>query len=182
MEINRRQFLIKTSSSIAAGLALYKGLRPSSAAAEEVNSIPWVTPAFLMTYPVAASDYRPVVNSTATGLIFERTIKGLRQLYSLDLTTPSAVPSLMIKGWNEESARPDWSWQTGELVYMNNNGIYLFNNPTTVLPNTKKMSYPTWYPDGTTLAVYNNRVHSPALPIPRTSTIDLTGKCARPIW
>ena len=181
MDISRRQFLIKTSSSFAAGWALYKGLRPSSAAAEEVNSIPWPTPVFLMTYPVAASDYRPVVNSTATSLVFERTIKGLKQLYSLDLTNPRAVPSLLIKGWNEESARPDWSWQTGELVYMNNNGIYLFNNPTTVLPKTKKMSYPTWYPDGATLAVYNNRVHSPALPIPRTSTIDLTGKLLDPL-
>jgi hypothetical protein len=182
MEINRRQFLIKTSSSLAAGWALTNGiLRPDDAAAKEVNSIPFANPVFLMTYPVAASDYRPVVNSTATGLIFERTIKGLRQLYRLDLTSPTATPSLLIPDWPEESARPDWSWQTGQIVYMNNNGIYLYSNPKTVLPNTNKMSYPTWYPDGATLAVYNNRVHAPALPIPRTSTIDLTGKVLDPL-
>src|SRR6266481_8496865 len=85
MDINRRQFLIKTSSSLAAGWALANGLRPDSAAAEEVHSIPWANPVFNMTYP-------------------------------------------------------------------------------------------TWYPDGATLAVYNNRTHHPnALPIPRTSKMDLSG-------
>ena len=61
MEINRRQFLIKTSSSLAAGWALTNGiLRPDSAAAEEVNSIPFATPVFLMKYSpkVKLSDYR----------------------------------------------------------------------------------------------------------------------------
>jgi Tol biopolymer transport system component len=60
-------------------------------------------------------------------------------------------------------------------------GIYLSTDPTKPIPNTTKMSYPTWYPDGATLAVYNNRAHKPALPIPRTSKIDLTGTVLNPM-
>jgi hypothetical protein len=177
MEINRRQFLIKTSSSLTAGWALANGiLRPSSAAAEEVNSIPWATPVFLMTYPLAASDFRPVLNSTATTLIFERTIKGFTQLYSLDLTNPSATPAVFPPGFTEQSLRPDWSWKTGTVSFMNNKGIYLSTSPSKPIANTSGMSYSSWYPDGATVAVYNNQVHSPKLVIPRTSKMDLTGK------
>jgi WD40-like Beta Propeller Repeat len=185
MDISRRQFLIKTSSSLGAGWALANGiLRPDSAAAEEVNSIPFATPVFLMTYSpkVKVSDYRPVVNSTATTVIFERTIKNITKLYSLDLTNPSATPTLAFPALKEESLRADWSWKTGEVVFMNTtSGIYLSNDPTKPIPNTTKMSYPTWYPDGATLAVYNNRVHKPALPIPRTSQMDLTGTVLNPM-
>jgi hypothetical protein len=81
MDLNRRQFLVKTSSSLVAGWALANGLRPSSAAAEEVNSIPFATPVFLMKYPQSVTDFRPVVNSTATTVIFERTI-GSSTLFS----------------------------------------------------------------------------------------------------
>jgi hypothetical protein len=188
MEINRRQFLIKTSSSIAAGWALANGiLRPNSAAAEEVNSpTSFVTPVFLMKYSpkVKLSDYRPVLNSTATTVIFERTIKNITKLYSLDLTNPSATPTLAFPKLKEQSLRADWSWQTGMVVFMNTtDGIYLSTNrgEYSLIANTKKMSYPTWYPDGAHLAVYNNRKHRPALPIPRTSQIDLTGTVLNPI-
>jgi WD40-like Beta Propeller Repeat len=184
MDINRRQFLIKTSSSLGAGWALANGiLRPDSAAAEEVNSIPFAKPVFLMTYSpnVKVSDYRPAINSTATSVIFERTIKNVTKLYSLDLTNPSAKPTLSFPALNEESFRPDWSWNTGVVAFMNSNGIYLSSDPTTPIPNTSKMTYPTWYPDGATLAVYNNRAHQPALPIPRTSKIDLTGTVLDPL-
>jgi Tol biopolymer transport system component len=59
---------------------------------------------------------------------------------------------------------------------MNSSGIYLSSDPTKPIANTNKMTYPTWYPDGATLAVYNNRAHHPnALPIPRTSKMDLSG-------
>jgi hypothetical protein len=131
-----------------------------------------------MTYSpkVKLSDYRPVVNSTATTVIFERTINHITKLYSLDLTNPSATPTLAFPALKEESLRADWSWKTGLVVFMNtSSGIYLSTAPTTPIPNTTKMTYPTWYPDGATLAVYNNRVHKPALPIPRTSKMDLTG-------
>lgn len=187
MEINRRQFLIKTSSSLAAGWALANGLRPQSAAAEQVNSIPFATPVFLMTYSpkVKVYDYRPVVNNVsgaATKLIFERTIKNITKLYSLDLTTPGATPTLAYPALKAESLRADWSWVTGTVVFMNTtDGIYLSTDPTKPIPNTTKMSYPTWYPDGATLAVYNNRVHRPALPIPRTSKMDLSGTVSEPV-
>ena len=60
-------------------------------------------------------------------------------------------------------------------------GVYLSTDPTKPIPNTTKMSYPTWYPDGATLAIYNTRVHRPALPIPRTSKMDLSGKVLDPM-
>jgi hypothetical protein len=122
------------------------------------------------------SDYRPVLNSTASTVIFERTIGSSTKLYSLDLTSPSATPVLFVPGLKAQSFRADWSWQTGEVVFMNSNGIYLSSDPTKPIAGTSNMTYPTWYPDGATLAVYNNRTHHPnALPIPRTSKMDLTG-------
>jgi len=177
MDLNRRQFLVKTSSSLVVGWALANGLRPSSAAAEEVNSIPWANPIFLISnYTTKVSDYRPVLNSTATTVIFERTISSSTKLYSLDLTNPSATPGLFVPGLNAQSFRADWSWQTGEVVFMNPSGIYLSSDPTKPIAGTSNMTYPTWYPDGATLAVYNNRAHHPnALPIPRTSKMDLSG-------
>jgi Tol biopolymer transport system component len=66
-------------------------------------------------------------------------------------------------------------------VFMNNSGIYLSTDPTTPIANTNNMTYPTWYPDGATLAVYNNRKHTPPLPIPRTSKMDLSGNVLDPI-
>jgi len=184
MKMNRRQFLVKTSSSLVAGWAVANGLRPDSAAAEEVNSIPFADPVFLMTYPPKPTfnDYRPVLNSTATTVIFERTISGVTKLYSLDLTNPNVTPVLAFPGLKAQSLRPDWSWKTGEVVFMNtSDGIYLSSDPLKPLANTTKMTYPTWYPDGATLAVYNNRQHNPPLPIPRTSKVDLTGKVLQPI-
>jgi Tol biopolymer transport system component len=177
MDLNRRQFLVKTSSSLVAGWALANGLRPSSAAAEEVNSIPFANPVFLMKYPQSVTDFRPVVNKTATTVIFERTISGSTKLYSLDLTNPSAKPVLFAKGLNAQSFRPDWSWQTGEVVFMNNNGIYLASasGAHSLITGTAGMTYPTWYPDGATLAVYNNQPKT-GEPVPRTSKMDLTGK------
>jgi WD40-like Beta Propeller Repeat len=184
MKLNRRQFLVKTSSSLVAGWALANGFRPDSAAAEEVAPNSFVDPVFLMTYPPKATftDYRPVLNSTASTVIFERTIKGITKLYSLDLTNPSAKPTLAFPALKAESLRPDWSWQTGQVVFMNTtNGVYLSSDPTKPIANTTKMSYPTWYPDGATLAIYNNRKHNPPLPIPRTSKIDLSGNVLQPI-
>jgi Tol biopolymer transport system component len=178
MDLNRRQFLVKTSSSLVAGWALANGLRPSSAAAEEVNSIPFATPVFLMKYPQSVTDFRPVVNKAATTVIFERTIGSSTKLYSLDLTSPSAKPVLFAKGLSAQSFRPDWSWQTGEVVFMNTtNGVYLASasGAYSLITGTVGMSYPTWYPDGATLAVYNNQPKA-GEPVPRTSKMDLSGK------
>jgi Tol biopolymer transport system component len=182
MEINRRQFLIKTSSSLAAGWALANGLRPQSAAAEEVDA--FVTPVFLMTYPTKGTkvnDYRPVLNYNASKVIFERTIGSATKLYSLDLTNPTATPTLEFPALKAESFRPDWSWVSHQVVFMNSNGIYVSTDPTKPIANTTKMTYPTWYPDGATLAVYNNRAHHPALPIPRTSKMELSGTVLEPV-
>jgi Tol biopolymer transport system component len=161
---------------LVAGWALANSLRPDSAEAEEVNSIPFANPVFLMKYTQAVTDYRPVLNSTASTVIFERTISGNTQLYSLDLTSPKAKPALFAKGLNAQSFRPDWSWQTGQVVFMNSNGIYqaTSSGSYSLIANTAGMTYPTWYPDGATLAVYNNQKDGTD-PVPRTSKINLTG-------
>lgn len=184
--MNRRQFLVGTSSSFVAGWALANGFRPQSAAAEELDSIPFADPVFLMTYPATATytDYRPVLNSTASTVIFERTIQGITKLHSLDLTNPNAKPTLFVPGLNAQSFRPDWSWQTDQVVFMNTtNGVYLASTSGqyNLIKGTLKMSYPTWYPDGATLAIYNNRAHNPPLPIPRTSKMDLSGTVLQPV-
>jgi Tol biopolymer transport system component len=184
MKINRRQFLIKSSSSLAAGWALANGLRPQSAAAEEVNSIPFVPPVFLMTYSpkVKVSDYRPVLNSNAGTVIFERTIGGITKLYSLDLTNQSA-PVLAFPGLKAESFRPDWSWVTNDVIFMNTtDGIYLStaSGEYSLIAGTRGMTYPTWYPDGATLAVYNNQTDHP-YPVPRTSKMELTGTVSQQV-
>lgn len=176
MEINRRQFLIKTSSSLVAGWAFANGLRPSNAAAEEVDSIPFAKPVFLMKYPQKVTDYRPVLNGNATTMIFERTISGSTKLYSLDLTNPSAKPVLFAQGLKSQSFRPDWSWQTGEVVFMNSNGVYTASasGDYSLIAGTAGMTYPTWYPDGATLAIYNNQKET-GDPVPRTSKMNLSG-------
>jgi hypothetical protein len=182
MAISRRQFLARASSSLVAGLAVSNGLRPfdanaqAAASAAKENSIPFATPVFLMKYPQKVSDYRCVVNSDASGLIFERTIGSATKLYYLDLTSPSATP-LEFAPSLKQSFRPDWSWASQQVTFMNVYGIYTstgVGDTPILLPNTAEMTYPTWYPDAAHLAVYNNQTLKGA-PSPRTSKIDLTG-------
>ena len=49
-----------------------------------------------MKHPQTVTDYRPVLNSNASRVIFERTIKGVTELYSLDLTHPDAKPAVFV--------------------------------------------------------------------------------------
>lgn len=57
------------------------------------------------------------------------------------------------------------------------NGIYLASasGAYSLITGTAGMTYPTWYPDGATLAVYNN-LPKTGEPVPRTSKMDLSGK------
>jgi hypothetical protein len=174
--MNRRQFLARASSSLVASWALSSTMRPANALGEEALSIPFATPVFLMKYPQAVSDYRCVVNSTASLLIFERMIGTSTHLYSLDLTNPTATPQPFVPTL-KLSTRPDWSWQTGRVAFSNGPGIWLADSGggnLTNLPGTAGMVYPAWYPDGNLLAVYNNQIKPPH-PVPRTSQIDSSG-------
>jgi hypothetical protein len=129
-----------------------------------------------MKYPQPVSDYRCVVNHNASGLIFERTIKGITKLFYLDLANPSATPQEFAPTL-AKSFRPDWSWVSNQVAFMNSYGIYLSNgvgDTPKLLEYTAGMTYPTWYPDAEHLAVYNNQPLKDA-PAPRTSKINLTG-------
>jgi hypothetical protein len=53
--------------------------------------------------------YRPVINAIGTTAIFENTpAGGMTTLYSLDLTTPGAVPQPFVT--SVAATRPDWCW------------------------------------------------------------------------
>jgi hypothetical protein len=182
MHINRRQFLVKASA--VTGWALSASMRAVGAEAEEVNRIPFAKPIFLMNYSGSkVSDYRPVLNGAAAGLIFERTIGTSTTLYSLDLTNPNATPQPFAPSL-PYSARADWSWVTGQVAFSNTSGIYLADSSggyLTLLNNTAGMIYPAWYPDAAHLAVYNNQAIPALDPVPRTSEIDLTGAVLRQV-
>jgi WD40 repeat protein len=151
----------------------------------------FVEPNYLISYsrPASVNDYRCVVNGDGTQVIFERSlvdtsgeIKSQPNLYVLDLPGPGNEPAPFLKGATLPlySDRPDWSWQTGAVAFnwigeqdlevgaALSDGTY----PTRV-KRTSRMEYPTWYPDGTSLAVMN--IAETASPRPSTTRIDSDG-------
>ena len=149
-----------------------------------------ITPNFLLPSSTTTSDYRCVVNALGTAVIFERMVLksggdfGSPQLYLLDLTQSAGAPSSFIADQNIEiSDRPDWCWKTGQVAFnfgpeiwvgvVDSNGA----NFRSLGAQTASMNYPTWFPDGQTLAVENyaasSQPHSgPPYPLPNTTTID----------
>jgi hypothetical protein len=142
-----------------------------------------ITPRFLFDYtdPSAVSDYRSVVNSDGTAVIFERNLPnpggglGPSQLFILDLTQPGAAPTPFFgDDWPVGGAsRPDWSWPTNKVAfnYGPSTAVGVVAAPGAE-PDffgaaTAGMDYPTWFPDGTTLATECN----PGSPSPNTTTI-----------
>jgi hypothetical protein len=135
-----------------------------------------VTPKFVFAYPLSpnVNDYRCVVNAAGTLVIVERTVSnsggGKPQLYLVDLAsgaTTSLLPSL------EVTTRPDWCWQTGVLAFnyseVQRVGVLAAMGDTPELfPNTTTMDYPTWFPDGDTLATESGQ----GSPAPNTTTLD----------
>ena len=154
----------------------------------------FVTPNYLMQYPQTPSvnDYRCVVNAAGTQVIFERTLhtasaaaKNDADLYLLDLP-PGNQPSKFLTAPNmplpAHSDRPDWSWQSGDLVIFNWIGQdgslqvgLASKDGSTVQPlkHTHNMSYPTWFPDWTLAVMDHDKAASPN---PSTSKIDMDGK------
>ncbi len=142
-----------------------------------------ITPEFVFSYPSPAtvSDYRSVVDKTGAFVIFERSAVdlsgalGLPQLYLYDLAGGGALPGPFLGGSPaiDTSTRPDWSWVNG-LVAFNYSGLVMVGvvsssgqNPKLFGDGTVGMNYPTWFPDGATLATESDN----AVPDPNTTTI-----------
>ncbi len=142
-----------------------------------------ITPNFLLPSSATTNDYRCVVNALGTAVIFERSMLkstggfGNSQLYLLDLTQSGAMPSSFIDDQKIEiSDRPDWCWVTGDVALNFGSDIWVGvvnssgGNFKSLGAQTASMNYPTWFPDGTTLAVENYAAS--AKPQPNTTTID----------
>jgi Tol biopolymer transport system component len=141
-----------------------------------------IEPQFVFDYSLLpkVSDYRCVVNAAGDAVIVERTVLRANgdeapRLYLVDLASRTATPFL--KSLNAiptgETTRPDWCWQTGEVAFNYSEfptvGVV---GPTGVnhrlFPNTRTMNYPTWFPDGDTLATESGQ----GSPDPNTTTFD----------
>jgi WD40-like Beta Propeller Repeat len=139
-----------------------------------------IEPKFLLTYPAPVSDYRCVVNADATAVIVERstfTANGSvgPQLCLVDLTKEKAEPTFLLPGIYA-STRPDWSWATGRIAFnyagSGSDMVGVLQAPggiaTLFGPSTAQMDYPTWFPDGATLATEDGS----GTPSPNTTTFD----------
>jgi hypothetical protein len=134
---------------------------------------PLIKPQFVFSYPLTpnVSDYRCVVNAAGTSVIVERTVLGggEAQLYLVDLasaTATSLLPAL------EETTRPDWCWQTGEIAFNYTNqkvGILPKPGDKHQLFDTTGMDYPTWFPTGEKLAT-ESYANVPRILVPRPNT------------
>ena len=149
-----------------------------------------ITPNFLLPSSTATCDYRCVVNAAGTAVIFERSVLksagdfGDPQLYLLDLTQSGTTPSSFIQDqYIEISDRPDWCWRTGQVAFNFGPDIWVGvvdssgGNFRSLGAQTARMNYPTWFPDGKTLAVENYAASTqpnpgPSYPLPNTTTIN----------
>jgi hypothetical protein len=149
-----------------------------------------ITPNFLLSASTTTCDYRSVVNAVGTAAIFERSVLnsqnefGASRLYSLDLTQSGATASPFIQDpLGKISNRPDWCWLTGDVAFNFDMDLRVGvvdssgENFRSLGVQTASMNYPTWFPDGQTLAVENYATSSqpspgPIYPLPNTTTID----------
>ncbi|MCF8533948.1 MAG: hypothetical protein K9G48_13150 [Reyranella sp.] len=143
-----------------------------------------ITPNYLISYsrPASVDDYRPVVNSTGTAVIFERSPSSnprSTNLYILDIAKPGGTPTLFLNGTSlpDVANRPDWSWKNGTVAFNCQSGKSAIEvglvgangtNPAT-LNDTSGMFYPAWFPTGAELAVENGGTN------PTTSIISTSG-------
>jgi WD40-like Beta Propeller Repeat len=161
------------------------------AAGAQVHIPPLVPPIFYSFSTPAASDYRPVVNATASAAIFERTPAkpaSVTTLYIADLATLAAKPFVTTPG-----ARADWCWRrsasgslsVGPVAFSSSDGIYRVDadgSHLTLLENTAGMIYPSWYPDCLFLAVDVGGVQVTAA-ISATTGATLVPRLANPtVW
>jgi len=140
-----------------------------------------VEPVFLMAYSDAdpVSDYRCVVNASASEVIFERMSlqsgsAGPTLLYVLDLMTEPPVPPPSRLNDVSPAFRPDWCWATGRITFMNSAAVYIQDSVSAApiaLSNTPNMAYPTWSAAGDFIVTENGEPF-PGYPNPRTTKID----------
>ncbi|MGA9866230.1 MAG: hypothetical protein WBQ75_07275 [Acetobacteraceae bacterium] len=140
-----------------------------------------VEPVFLMAYSDAdpVSDYRCVVNVSASQVIFERTSfqggsAGPTLLYVLDLMAEPPVPPPSRLNDVSPAFRPDWCWATGKITFMDSGAVYIqdsVSSAPTALSDTPNMAYPTWSAAGDFI-VTENGDPLPGYPNPRTTKID----------
>jgi hypothetical protein len=140
-----------------------------------------ITPQFVFNYATIpnVNDYRCVVDAAGTSVIVERTalrIAGAKpQLFLVNLASATATPLLPALS---ETTRPDLCWQTGEIAfnYDVDQKVGVLPKPGEahrLFPNTAKMDYPTWFPDGGKLATESSaRIPGITFPMPNTTTID----------
>jgi hypothetical protein len=150
--------LAKIEAILVAGCLLFL---PANADADN-SSRPFATPVFPeFLQDKDANDYRPVLNADGTVVIFERTFKDdpqVTKLYSGNF--PTHVVSKFV---DIASTRPDWCWlrsrgslSAGPVAFSNDDGVYrvdIGSSEPKLLPKTKGMIYPAWYPDCQFLAV-----------------------------
>ncbi len=140
-----------------------------------------ITPKFVFDYPLSpnVNDYRSVVNADATAVIVERTLlnAGGEQpnLYIADLAGGAATPFLTSLDDIPTGAttRPDWCWRTGQVAFNYTKSpkvgvVGATGVDPRLFPNTATMNYPTWFPDGETLATESGQ----GSPDPNTTTLD----------
>lgn len=107
------------------------------------------------------NDYRPVVSADGKRVIFERNLITETQTYLFIGKLEGEInPRIFV--W-ESGARADWCWNrsggglgVGPVAFSNSSGVWLANadgSRLTLLPKTKSMIYPSWYPDCKSLAV-----------------------------
>ncbi len=142
-----------------------------------------ITPEFVFpsASPPTVSDYRSAVNSTGTSVIFERSpvlssgALGPPQLYVFDLSGSGALPAPFLGGSPtvSVSTRPDWSWVNDQVAFNYSGAIMIGvvsptgQNPKLFGAETVGMNYPTWFPDGASLATESDN----GTPNPNTTMI-----------
>jgi hypothetical protein len=139
-----------------------------------------VEPVFLMPYSDAhpVSDYRCVVNGSATQVIFERMsfrdgTGGPTLLYVLDLVSDPPAPPWRLNDISP-AFRPDWCWATGKITFMDPATVYVQDTVSATpisLPKTPNMAYPTWSAAGDFIVTESGDSLA-GYPSPRTTKID----------
>jgi hypothetical protein len=174
------------SKFLAAALLL---LAPAACLAQ-VRIPPLVAPQFLAFSRTKASDYRPVLNATATKVIFERTEKpNPTMLYIAGRDSSEAHPFVEIPG-----ERADWCWRRsstgslsiGPVAFSAKDGVYRADadgkHHLTLLKTTAGMVYPAWYPDCEFLAVDVGKTHVTAAISAQTGAVIVTPLANATVW
>jgi Tol biopolymer transport system component len=120
------------------------------------------------------SDYRPVFSPDGRAVLFERSQAGTRgtKLYILKLDGGEPEPFLPDSTLISQT-RPDWGVRNNLVAFCGDGQIWLAKADGTdahALAGTEGMIYPSWYPDGESMAVMVNNDNQPY-----TARIDRAG-------